>query len=498
MTKHYKKFLLLFVVVLSTFILAACGDNTKLVRVYVQANESAYELTEDRWDSTNNVITGFNYGKDFEVYEVYSNHQVKIAEKATINSYTMDQATGVVTLEIDTSQQGDANLYFSVFIPISGRTIPADGTVLFANVRYFSNYDQRIDETKHSLTQIVANYANLDNIKADAFIVSGGNEQRHTFSNGVDEDGNSNGLTFTNRGEFVTNKNATNYIDISIQGIVKTEELRVDIYKPGDNQLPINTHNKIPFGTWSWVWDYPLIIPIGWLMSILSFGGIFGIGIILSTFAIRTLMWPVYSKTANMSSNMQLAQPELNRMRVKYAGRKDPQSQQKMMAEQKKIMKKYNVSMLGCFMPLLQMPLFMAMYQVVNRITVSGGLFNESLTNLSFLGINLTQGNNWQTYILAGIVGVTMFLFQKVTTIKPKHIKNTATHAPKTEKQASTEKTMKIVNYVMIAFMVFASMQLAALALYWIAGNIHSIIQTIINRKLTERKHEKQQKDLII
>jgi len=72
---------------------------------------------------------------------------------------------------------------------------------------------------------------------------------------------------------------------------------------------------------------------------------------------------------------------------------------------------------------------------------------------------------------------------------KPSYTKNTAKHNPNPQ-AAQTEKTMKFVSYFMVIMMAFASYQSNALALYWIFGNIYSLGQTLVNRKLNEKKHE--------
>jgi len=80
---------------------------------------------------------------------------------------------------------------------------------------------------------------------------------------------------------------------------------------------------------------------------------------------------------------------------------------------------------------------------------------------------------------------------------KPSYAKNTVSHNPNAQ-AAQTQKTMKYVSYFMVVMMAFASFQSNALAVYWIFGNIYSLGQTLVNRKLNEKKHEQlQQKQLM-
>jgi YidC/Oxa1 family membrane protein insertase len=268
-------------------------------------------------------------------------------------------------------------------------------------------------------------------------------------------------------------------------------------YKPADNELPINwnlEHNLMGY-----IWDFVLIIPISFIMSI--FGGLFGlnsfaIGILFTTIIVRTIAWPIYARTNDMSIKMALAQPEMAKLQQKYAMRKDPASQQKMQMEMMALYKKHGISILGCFTPLLQMPIFLAMFQTVYRITRAGGVFTQQVSHTTIFGLdflNLASGG-WSepfTYVLAAIVGITMWLLQKISSQKPSYAKNTGTQV-KTEQQLQTERTMKMVSWVMIGMMVLTTMaSVNALGFYWVIGNLYSLGQSMINRKLNEKKYEK-------
>src|SRR5690606_23845738 len=144
---------------------------------------------------------------------------------------------------------------------------------------------------------------------------------------------------------------------ISIHNGTFSTTINNTTYKPIDNELPINwnlEHNLMGY-----IWDFALIIPISFIMSF--FGGLFGlnsfaIGIIFATIIVRTLAWPIYAKTNDMSIKMAVAQPEMAKLQQKYQMRKDPASQQKMQMEMMALYKKHGISILGCFTPLMQMP----------------------------------------------------------------------------------------------------------------------------------------------
>ena len=280
-------------------------------------------------------------------------------------------------------------------------------------------------------------------------------------------------------------KNNTNY-NVSV---------KVDEVESSFNVVVVGGPKPIHAKSANW-FDYILVIPVGWLMQLFSFGGIYGLGILFATIIIRSLAWPIYAKTNAMSANMSEAQPELQRIQAKYRGRTDKESQRQMQMETMQVYKKHKIGMGSMFLPFLQMPIFIAMFQTVSRILVPGGYWADKIIVRSFLGIDLTIGMHWTSYILAAIVGGTMILLQLISTRKPKHLKKTAEHNVD-EKTAQSQRTMKIFSFVMVIMMVIFAVQNNALALYWIFGNIFSIGQTLIHKELNRRKYEKKQEETL-
>lgn len=268
-----------------------------------------------------------------------------------------------------------------------------------------------------------------------------------------------------------------------------------------------------------------LVKPIACLMNVIIkiCGSSYALGLLLTTIIVRTIGWPIYAKSNDMTVKMQLMQPEIDRIQSKYVTRKDPESQQKMQMEIMSCYKKYGVSMFGCLMPFVQMPLFMAMYNVAMRFTIARGTdvngnetvskFIETLENgkfsTKFLWMDLSKTNYWpfinwkwtpenlKYIILPIIVGGTMFLQNWLATRKPKDVINRPT--VKNAQQEQSKKMMMYMQIFMIIMMVVWSFQSAALAFYWMIGNVYSLFQQIIGKKLSKRKLEKlKQKDSII
>jgi YidC/Oxa1 family membrane protein insertase len=249
----------------------------------------------------------------------------------------------------------------------------------------------------------------------------------------------------------------------------------------------------LPIG-WEGGW-----LPVQWLVTQVAellvwisnlAGGYYWVGLIVLTLLVRTLGWPIYAKSNQTTANMQLAQPELTKLQEKYKGRNDEVSQRKMQAEQMEIYKKYGINPLGCLLPFLQMPIFIAMYQVVRRVPLSKGMA-EGIADYSDLKYNFLWikdlGGPDPYYILPILVGLLMLGYQLYSMKKPEYLQNKK--FDKTDQQRQSESTMKMMSYFMVIMLVYIALSNAGIALYWIIGNSYQFLQTYLNRKQSYKKY---------
>lgn len=246
-------------------------------------------------------------------------------------------------------------------------------------------------------------------------------------------------------------------------------------------------------GGWGWVqWIVTEVADLTYWVSI-NTGGYYFVGLIIVTLIVRTAGWPIYSKSNAMTMNMQQAQPELERIKEKYHGKTDENSQKKMQAETVEVYKKYNINPLGCLLPFLQMPIFIAMYQTVRRIPLSDGMINEVVTdgirdfsdlNYSFLWVE-NLGKADPLYILPALVGIIMFFYQQYAMKKPDYMQNKKYDSAKA---AQSQKTTKMMSYFMVIMLVSIAIGNAGIALYWVVGNLYQFLQTWVNRKQNLKK----------
>ena len=219
------------------------------------------------------------------------------------------------------------------------------------------------------------------------------------------------------------------------------------------------------------LWDNIFIKPLAWL--ILKLGYLvknFGLAVILAGLAIRLILYPVTKKSAMQSENLKKAQPELQRLEKKYANKMD--DQQAMMQKSQEMMaiyKKYNISLFsGCLIAIVQLPLFIAFLEAINR--------TPAIFEGKFLGLQLgttpwfalTQGNFWYVIIPIIVFLVTFFSF-KLTKNDVADNSNTAA--------GST----KIMMNVMVVIITISSFQLStAIGLYWITSSLFTIVQNLL------------------
>ncbi len=93
----------------------------------------------------------------------------------------------------------------------------------------------------------------------------------------------------------------------------------------------------------------------------------FGVSIILFTIVIRLVMWPLVKKQLHQTKMMRTVQPELKKIKAKTKGNKQLEGQLMMELYREKGVNPY--SSFGLL--LLQLPVLIALYQVIRLITTS-------------------------------------------------------------------------------------------------------------------------------
>jgi YidC/Oxa1 family membrane protein insertase len=203
-------------------------------------------------------------------------------------------------------------------------------------------------------------------------------------------------------------------------------------------------------------WFGVLAKPMFWLMTL--FYGItknYGVAIILLTIVVRILLFYPSLKSATAMEEMKAVQPQLTALREKY--KKDPQ---RMNQEMMKLYKEHKVNPLGgCLPMLLQIPFFVALYNV---LSVSIELRQAPF--ISFWIKDLSVHDPF--YILPVLMGASMILTMKMTAATP---------------DPSQAKIMMFMN---VAFIFLFAWLPAGLLLYITLSNVLSIVQQLYVRRI--------------
>ena len=186
----------------------------------------------------------------------------------------------------------------------------------------------------------------------------------------------------------------------------------------------------------------------------------YGVTIILLTVAIKLLFVPLQYKSYKSMKMMRLIQPKIAAVQEKYKGDRDRLNKELM-----KLYKDQKVNPLGGFLPMiLQMPVFVALFNVLyTTIDLRQAPFMLWISDLSVQD---------PYYVLPVIMGVTMFIQQKITptTMDP------------------TQAKIMLVLPVGMTFL-FVNFP-AGLVLYWVTNNTLTISQQLLTDRFVFRNHK--------
>ena len=226
---------------------------------------------------------------------------------------------------------------------------------------------------------------------------------------------------------------------------------------------------------WNGVIIRPMINSLVLLYAV--FFANFGVAIILFTIIVRAGMIPLSLRQSRSMKAMTAVQPKMKEMQERYKN-----DRQKLSQETMKLYRDHGISPIGCLGPLVvQMPIFLGLFWALRGTLPSTP---ERLADLSkhlysflpmvheavpldgeFLWLDLAEYSsaNPIPFLLPVLVGVSMFVMQKMTTM------------PSTT--AQQESTNRMMLWIMPGmFGIFTLNFEAGLALYWIVSNIVGIV----------------------
>lgn len=199
------------------------------------------------------------------------------------------------------------------------------------------------------------------------------------------------------------------------------------------------------------IWDRYFVIPLSDLLDVFNqILGNFGWSILIVTFFVRLLIFPIALKQQRSMEVMRKLKPQMDKIREKH--KKDPQKAQE---ETLKFLQKNNYNpTAGCLPMLIQIPIIFALFQAIMR--------NSHIADASFLYLKLGSPDPY--YVLPILAALTTFIQILVTG---------------TGGAEMPQMNLMLIFFPIMIFVISLNFP-SALVLYWFYGNIFTILQYLL------------------
>ncbi len=219
-----------------------------------------------------------------------------------------------------------------------------------------------------------------------------------------------------------------------------------------------------------------------------DWGGTWALSIVLLTVVIRSALIPLFVRQINSARNMQLIQPKVKELNEKYG-----HDRERLGRETMQLYKEEGVNpMASCLPLLLQMPIFLALFYVLNSVSHGNalGAFFEGEANAhlvtslknatlfgapissTFLPLNGFGATQWVTLIL--IVLMTGVLFITQLQLMRKNMPPDALTGPMAQQQ-------KMMLYLFPAIYAIGGVSIPiGVLIYWLTSNLWTMGQQYI------------------
>ncbi|WP_164848080.1 YidC/Oxa1 family membrane protein insertase [Lacticaseibacillus hulanensis] len=240
--------------------------------------------------------------------------------------------------------------------------------------------------------------------------------------------------------------------------------LLVAVTLAGCGTSPVDVHST---GIWDRYVIYNAAQFIKWLSAL--FGGSYGMGIIAFTLIIRIVIFPLSAMSMKSMTKQSEITPQLKEIQQKYKS-KDPETQEKLMKETRKLYADNGVRPMMSILPMLvQMPFLFALYQAIYR--------TESLKAGTFLWMQLGNPDPlYITMILAALfTGLTSYMSMLAQPVR---------------NGMSMAMTIGMPIFIFIIALKLPS----AVTIYWVVTNAFSLVQQLILQNPFKLRKEREAK----
>lgn len=234
-------------------------------------------------------------------------------------------------------------------------------------------------------------------------------------------------------------------------------------------KLPDCDNFKVNSGKYEGLWTSIFVKPLAFvLLKLGKLVGNYAVSLIIISLLIRLIAFPFTKKTAMQSELMKKAQPELIRIQNKYKDKQDQESLTRQSQEMMMVYKKYNISpMSGCLFSMIQLPLFIAFFEAVQR--------TPAIFEGKFLGLQLGT-TPMVGFTTASIIGyIVLMLLIGATTYFSFKLNATGN---------TLDPSMAMMPVMMVFMIIFMALFMpSALGIYWITTNLFTIFQNMLVKR---------------
>ena len=241
-------------------------------------------------------------------------------------------------------------------------------------------------------------------------------------------------------------------------------------------KLPTCDNFKINSGKYEGLWTSIFVKPLAFvLLKLGETVGNYAVSLIIISLIIRLIAFPFTKKTAMQSELLKKAQPEITRIQNKYKDKQDQESLTRQSQEMMAVYKKYNISpMSGCLFSMIQLPLFIAFFEAVQRTPAifEGKFLGLQLGTTPMVGLT-TSGIITYIILMILIAATTFYSFKM----------NMSGN--------SLDPSMKMMPVMMSVMIIITALFMpSALGIYWVTTNLFTIFQNI-SVKMSKEKYGK-------
>ena len=232
--------------------------------------------------------------------------------------------------------------------------------------------------------------------------------------------------------------------------------------------------------------------PLGTLLKLIfGFVGDYGYSLIIFTILIKLILLPLNIKQTESTKRMNEINPKMKEIQEKYKSDKEKMNQKLM-----ELYKEHNYNPAsGCLPALIQMPILFALYYVIQNpvkyVFLDANVYANIAKNFWWL-TDLSKSEMSATLIhVAGYGLPILAVLSAASTYYQMKMVSPKTSADDKGKPDATQQTQKMMSTMMPIMFGWITLSVpSGLALYWVVGNLFTIVQQYFMMKPSVGKKE--------